>query len=188
MDIKKFLLEYGFDISQIEEISSKLIPITLKKGDNFLKLGEKTQALGILINGLLYSTYIDKNGNEWISRFFYLPNNFIVSNHECFFFSKLSTETIKAYEQSHIMAISKTDLDSLGRKHSQIESMIRVLAEESYIQALKRIHELQSLSAKQRLQKFITDHNELFVKIPRQHIASYLGVHRNILTRILREL
>jgi len=47
MNIAKLLAENGMSINQIEEISAKLIPISLKKGDTFIKYGEKTHKLGI---------------------------------------------------------------------------------------------------------------------------------------------
>lgn len=188
MDITKLLEDYGLTFSQIEEISSKMTPISLKKGDSFIRLGEKSQRLGILLNGLLYSAYIGEDGQEWISRFFYLPNNFIVSNHESFFFNKESSETIVANEDSQLLSITKSDFEILLANHSRFERIVRILAEESYIQALSRIHVLQSLTAEQRVSKFYNEHRDLVLKIKKQHIASYLGIHRNILTRILNKL
>ena len=188
MDITELLKKYGLTFNQIEEISSKLIPISLKKGEIFIKYGDKTQKLGILINGLLYSTYRSEDGREWVSRFFYLPKNFIVSNHECFFFNKNSSESIMAYEDSQLLSINKRDFENLMDNYTQFERIVRILAEESYIQALNRIHILQSLTAEQRVKKFISEHKDLVLKVQRNLIASYLGIHRNILTRIFNKL
>ncbi len=58
MDVTKLLAENDLSINQIEEICAKLIPISLKKGDTFIKIGEKIHRLGILLNGMLYSTYV----------------------------------------------------------------------------------------------------------------------------------
>jgi hypothetical protein len=65
---------------------------------------------------------------------------------------------------------------------------VRILAEESYIQALERIHSFQSLNAEQRIRKFFDEYPDLGKKLQRQHIASYLGIHRNILTRFLYKI
>ncbi len=188
MDISKLLEEYGLDFSQIKEISSNMTPISLKKGENFIQFGERSQRLGILIDGFLYSAYYGEDGQEWISRFFYLPDNFIISNHESFFFNKESSETIVALENSQILFILKGDFENLLNNHSKFEHIVRNLAEISYIQALKRIHDLQSLSAEQRVRKFYNEHKDLLLKIQKKHIASYLGIHRNILTRFLNKL
>jgi CRP-like cAMP-binding protein len=188
MDIKKLLNESGFTLDQINEISSRLKPLTLKKGDLFLRINEKTQKIGILLNGLLYASYMSEEGDEWISRFYYHPDNIILSNHESFYQNKTSTENIIAYEDCNILVISRTDLYSLLKKFSILESVVRSIAEESYINAIRRIHYLQSLTAKQRIEKFLKEHPDLFNRIKRQHIASYLGIHRNVFTRILNEI
>lgn len=62
------------------------------------------------------------------------------------------------------------------------------MAELSYVQTLKRVYSFQSQTAVQRVKKFISEHSELLPKVQRQHIASYLGIHRNIFTRVLNKL
>jgi hypothetical protein len=66
--------------------------------------------------------------------------------------------------------------------------MVRVLAEASYVQALKRVYAFQSLTATQRVRKFISENGDLVSRVQRQHIASYLGIHRNIFTRVLHKI
>ena len=71
---------------------------------------------------------------------------------------------------------------------SELQGLVRRMAEESYINALKRVHMLQSLTASQRVKRFVKEHGDLVSRVQRQHIASYLGVHRNIFTRILNKI
>ena len=101
---------------------------------------------------------------------------------------KQSTESIRAYEDSSIIYITKTEYDSLTLEYPQLEHMVRVIAEESYVQALKRVYAFQSLTALQRVRKFVAENNDLVSRVQRQHIASYLGIHRNIFTRVLHKL
>jgi CRP/FNR family transcriptional regulator, anaerobic regulatory protein len=188
MEIEKLLNESGFTVDQIKEISTKLKPQALKKGEYFLKLGEKTKKLGILINGLLYASYTSEDGNEWISRFYYHPDNIILSNHESFYLDKTSTENIVAYEECEILEISKIDLNLLLKKYPDLERLVRSIAEESYINAIRRIHDLQSLTADQRIKKFMKLYPDLFKFYKRKDIASYLGIHRNVFTRVLNKI
>jgi CRP-like cAMP-binding protein len=188
MDKSKVISRYNLTLEQIRKIQFKNKPVILKKGESFIDYDEKAKKIGILINGLLYATYISPNGNEWISRFFYPPNNFIVSNHHGFYFGENSTECIKAYEDSELIYIEKDEFKDLLDINRQFERTVRILAEESYIQAISRIHALQSLSAKQRIEQFLAENNGLAAKLQRQHIASYLGIHRNIFTKILSNI
>jgi len=160
----------------------------LKKGESFVKYGEQNRKLGLLLTGLMYATYISENGQEWISRFYYTPDNSIVSSHETFISGKKSPEWIRAYEDSELVYIERSEYEELLDKSPAFERMARVMAEESYVQALKRVHSLQSLSASQRVKNFMKEHHEIVSRVQRQHVASYLGIHRNIFTRILNRI
>ncbi|PIF06098.1 MAG: hypothetical protein CSA36_03420 [Draconibacterium sp.] len=188
MDKKKVISRYKMTLEVISQMQLKSEPMVLKKGEAFIDYGEKTKRIGILLDGLLYATYISDEGAEWVSRFFYPPNNFIVSNHEGFYFGTNSLECIRAYEDSQIQCIEKEEFKELLDKHHRFERTVRILAEESYIQAMSRIHSFQSLNAEQRIRKFFAESPELGKKLQRQHIASYLGIHRNILTRFLYKI
>ncbi len=188
MDQNKIISRYKLTLELLDQFELKNKPVDLKKGDSFIGYGEKTKKIGILIEGLIYSSYLADSGTEWISRFFFPPNNFIVSNHRGFYSGKDSTESIRAYEDSKLIYIEKEEFKYLLDHHPKFERTVRILAEESYIQAMDRVHSFQSLNAEQRIRKFFDEYPELGKKLQRQHIASYLGIHRNILTRFLYKI
>ena len=188
MGATNLVTKYNSTLVQLQDFFSKKSPCTLKKGETFIDYGDPSGKLGIVLDGLLYSSYISDNGKEWISNFFYPPNHAIITSHESFIRGKHSGEAIRAYEDSQLIFIYKNEFDRLVEKNPNLEHMVRVMAEESYVQTLKRVYSFQSLSAFQRVKRFISEHNDLVPKVQRQHIASYLGIHRNIFTRILNKL
>lgn len=179
---------YTDTLLQLKEFFVKIPPVNLKKGEIFLNYGDQAQKLGIVIEGLLYSTYVSENGQEWISNFFYPPNHAIITSHESFLLGEKSNEAIRAYEDSSLIYITKSEYDSLTGKHPELEHLVRVMAEESYVHTLKRVYSFQSLTAYQRVKKFVAENSDLVSRVQRQHIASYLGIHRNIFTRVLHNL
>lgn len=188
MDQKKIISRFEHTLKLIDSFELKSDPVVLKKGELFIDYGDKNTKIGILLDGLLYASYLADSGTEWVSRFFFPPNNFIVSNHRGFVLGKDSSEAIRAYEDSRLIYIEKEEFKALLDTNHKFERTVRILAEESYIQAMDRIHSFQSLNAEQRIRKFLEEYPELTQKLQRQHIASYLGIHRNILTRILYKL
>lgn len=156
-----------------------------KKGDVFLNYGEMNHRMGLLVDGMMYASYKAESGAEWISRFFYLPSNGIVSSHESFMTRKKSSEIIRAYEDSQMIIIERYEYEKIMTTNRRLERLARVMAEENYVHALQRIHSLQSLTAQQRVARFVKEHGEIVNRVQRQHVASYLGIHRNIFTKVL---
>lgn len=188
MDRKKIISRFEHTLELIKSLERDNEIVTLRKGELFVDYGEKNNKIGFLLDGLLYATYLSDNGVEWVSRFFFPPNNFIVSNHRGFVLGRNSSEAIRAYEDSKLIYIGKEEFKHLLDTNHKFERTVRILAEESYIQAIDRIHSFQSLNAEQRIRKFFDEYPDLAKRLQRQHIASYLGIHRNILTRVLYKL
>lgn len=187
-EYKNLLTGYHQTISQLKDFFATKSSVSLKKGEIFLDYGDQSQKLGIVLEGLLYSSYVSENGQEWISNFFYPPDHAIITSHESFLLGKKSNESIRAYEDSKLIFITKSEFETLTKGHAELEHMVRVLAEESYVQALRRVYDFQSLTASQRVKKFVSQNSDLVSRVQRQHIASYLGIHRNIFTRILHKI
>ncbi len=188
MNTEKLIQKSNKTLGKLKEFFVDQEAVLLKKGETFLGYGEPNRKLGILLEGLMYASYISENGQEWISRFFYIPNNSIISSHDTFLSGDNSTESIRAYEDSKIIYIYKEEFDELLKNSPKLQKLVREMAEESYVMAMKRVHMLQSLTASQRVKRFVNDHGDLVSRIQRQHVASYLGIHRNIFTRILNKI
>jgi CRP-like cAMP-binding protein len=179
---------YKQTFDQLREFFASRQPVQLKKGEIFLDYGEPNRKLGLLLDGLMYASYTSESGQEWISRFFYCPDNGIISSHETFMTGKESNEIIRSYEDSELICIDRGEYEELLEQNPELHRLARIMAEESYVQALRRVHTLQSLSASQRVKMFVTEHSEIVSRVQRQHVASYLGIHRNIFTRILNKI
>lgn len=180
--------EYKISEKELKVISNYLKEIYLKKQDKFSVKGEVCSKLGILTNGLLYASYKSENKDSNISRFYYLPDNIFVTSYSSFKNKTSSFEKIVAIEDSNLVYILKSDLEKLRKIVPKINLLICHFAETSYITALDRIHDLQVLDAPQRVDKFLASKKNLYNRIGKQLIASYLRVNRNDLTKFVKQL
>ena len=64
MDKNKIISRYKLTLDVIHELKLKNKPVFLHKGESFIGYGEKTKRIGILLNGLLYATYLSDGGTE----------------------------------------------------------------------------------------------------------------------------
>lgn len=182
--IKELLGKNGIATDNIEKIIAVLKPLKLKKGQVFSQTGKRTDKLGILIEGLLIAKYEKTNSeNEIISRFYYSPRNIIVASFESFYSGDKPNETIEALEDSYLTTISREDLYNLYNQIPEMNKIGRQLAEQSYILALQRIHQLQGMNVEERLEDFYQCHPELANRIKVQHLCSYIGTNRNALSK-----
>lgn len=183
------VLKYNLSHINLKKISSYLKPLTLKKGEVFIQEGKRNERIGILQNGLMISTYLSDKGKEEVSRIYSKINgNVVVSNHESFYYNLSSTENIKAIEETQLMMLTKNDLELILEKFPELNNVVKDISEQSYINAIERIKEFQSFSAKERVKIHYTKHKELFSKISKQHLASFLGINRNDFTKFLNQI
>ena len=167
-----------------EKIIAVLKPLKLKKGDLYSQTGKRANKLGILIEGLLIAKYEKNNSaNEIISRFYYSPRNIIVASFESFYYGSKSNETIEAIEDSYLATISFENLNNLYNQIPEMNKIGRQMAEQSYVLALQRIHQLQGMNVEERLEDFYRCHPELANRIKVQHLCSYIGTNRNALAK-----
>ena len=182
--IKELLGRNGLAAENIEKIITVLKPLKIKKGNVFSEVGKRTDKLGILIDGLLVAKYEkDNSTDEIISRFYYSPKNIIVASFESFYSDTKANETIEALEDSYLVVINKEDLYNLYKDVLEMNRIGRQLAEQSYILALQRIHQLQAMNVEERLEDFYRCHPELVNRVKVQHLCSYIGTNRNALSK-----
>ena len=186
--IQKVLDNFQIDKKDLLSIFKHFKYVEVKKGDNFCQAGRTCNRLGILLEGLLMAKFDTEKGKLNISRFFYSPNNMIVTSFESFKTKKPTDESIVALENCKLLYVTTEDLEELYSSVPAVNKIARHFAEQSYINALQRIHDLQVLNNKERIEKFYSNNTELFTKINKIHIASYLRVNRNDLTNTITKL
>jgi len=187
-EIERILSGFKIDKRELLEIFTRLKYLELKKGELFCKVGKPCDKLGILIQGLLMAKFETDKGKLNVSRFFYSPDNMIVTSFESFKTRKTNNESIIALEDSKLFYLTLEDLEQLYESAPSTNKIARHFAEESYITLLQRIHDLQILKNNERIEKFYLKQKQLFNRVSKIHIASYLRVNRDDLTRTINKL
>ena len=101
---------------------------------------------------------------------------------------KKSRYNIELLEASEISSISYEDLHTLLAQKPQYEKFIRLFLETIYINLADRIEDLLFHSAKERYQKLFDTSPDLFQRVNLGHIASFIGVTQETLSRIRHQI
>ncbi len=163
--------------------SKKLVPVSVKKGDYFLRTGEVSKSVGILQTGVFRTFYLSHD-KEYSYYFNVETRNPFVAGFTSFLKQEPSSENIQALEDCTLLTLSHSDLEDLYATYPEMERLGRLLAEQNYLLAMERIYDLQQQKADFKYNKFIELYPGLLNRIPQHYIASYLGITPESLSRL----
>ena len=157
----------------------------LKKGEFFLADGQVCKHAGFIERGLV-RYYINDDGEEKTYDFGQEYN--FVCNYESFLPQAPSTKIIQALEDSELWQISHADLQVFYQSVSGAERFARLVIEQVFVQLLQSLTSLYTDTPETRYQKLIKEHPDLLQRVSQYHIASYVGVKPQSLSRIRKRI
>lgn len=128
-----------------------------------------------------YST--DDNGREHIIQF--AKEDWWISDYQAYFNQSKSTINIACLEETEVFCLSLEDREKICSELHKVEYFFRKKSNNGYIALQRRILSLLNSSAKERYEQFLSQYPDLLQRIPKTLIASYLGVSRETLSRLM---
>jgi len=158
----------------------------LKRKEFFLRAGQTCQHYGFVVKGCFRAYGIDNNGKEH-NVLFAAENDWVVDI-ASFYADKASKLFIEAMEPSHILLIAKDDLLYFYRQYPKFVRYFKVIFENKFVEMQNRVLQNISSTAEERYLAFMEQYPHLSNRIPGVHVASYLGVTPEFLSKVRREL
>ncbi len=165
---------------------SKLIRKYLKKDEFLLKEGETEQYLSFIVKGTIRVFTYNKN-DEDISVGFASENSFC-SSYASFISGKPSRVNVQALEDCELLRMPHAELQKLYACSHTGERLGRINAEQYLCYREEREIMLLTMDAADRYRYLIEKHPDLIRLIKLGHIATYLGITPQSLSRIRRGL
>ncbi len=164
------------------EVKEKFVKKEFSKGDKIVEQGKVCKYLYFIEKGLSRSYYINEKGKD-ITVWFFAEND-IMTGVESFFQQKPSMYEMEFLEDSIVYQISYDDLNELFDKYHIIERFGRLLAIQLLTEVADKLNAMQFQSAKERYLFMIKKFPNISYRAPLGHIASYLGITQETLSRI----
>jgi CRP-like cAMP-binding protein len=174
------------DESLLENIFSKCHVQFYPKGAFLLHAGDIGKHSFFVEQGLLRQFVTDTKGKEHIIQF--APENWFMSVRENIHHQRPSNYTIQAMEDTHVFFIRNELLLELALNEKAFQAFNNKLLQNHIMHLQKRITQLLSASAEERYLDFIKIYPDLNLRVTQQHIASYLGITPESLSRVRKEL
>ena len=136
--------------------------------------------------GILRSYTIDEKGNEHILQF--ALEGWWLADIDSFFHNNPSIFNMDALEDSELLLITKASYEELLEKVPKLERYFRILLQNNLIATQRRLLGSLSQTAEEKYTKFLSTYTGCMERVPQHMIASYLGITRETLSRIRKQM
>jgi CRP-like cAMP-binding protein len=158
----------------------------LRKRQYFLQEGDVCRNFGFILKGAMRQYTVDDKGGEHIVQL--SIENWWVGDRESYTMFTPTIYSIDAWEDTELLLISRHDVLELFERCSAIAEMVRIMDDRNSVANQKRIIASISSTAEKRYRDFITCYPEFLKRFPQHAIASYLGISKDTLSRIKRQM
>ena len=155
---------------------------TVPKGSVLIRQGRPVDMVFFVTDGCLRSFFIDRHGKEHTLHFA-IRNNWI-SDYIAIHSNESATLTVECLTESSIIEFDTEKIYGMLTMFPELEPFQRANLERLFISLQKRIINQLHLSAAERYDLFLEEYHDVEQHIPNYHIASYLGITQESLSRI----
>ena len=166
---------------ELDVMEDLLVPMKFRKGEQILKEGEICRNIYYVHQGLIRQ-YYHKNGKELTEHLGVEGTIFMCI--ESLFKEEPTQLMVEALEHSIIYALPKVKLEMVALHNVNIQILYRKFLEESLI--LSQVHAdlVRFESAQDRYKKMCKLNPEVIKRTPLIHVASYLQMSPETLSRV----
>lgn len=154
---------------------------SVPKNTLILDQGDTCKYMYYIMKGAVRGFYREE-GND-ICGWFVFENEFFTSYYS-FINQQPTFELIEALEDCELQMIDYNNLQILYEEFPEILKIYRKLIEMYYCQMELRLYSLQCKTAIDRYNKMLEDEPFLLNRVSLSHLASYLGMSRETLSRV----
>ena len=190
--MKEILLKYMSDFTSLSEdeqreISESLQTDEYKKGKYLLRQGELSAIkCYFVLMGCVRQFFIDESGKEVTSNFFTEEQAIPIINEQTQ--GDLSKYSLVCVEDCILVVSYDHSEKTMFNKYPQLETMIRKMMEINLGELQEQFGEFINFSPKERYESILRKRPQLVDRVPQHHLASYLGITPESLSRIKKRI
>jgi len=169
------------DEQLIERIREVALISTYPPKTYLLRDGQVCDRACMVVKGLVRAYYVNED-RDITSRF--MDEGFIITSWISYYHQQPGDEFIETMEDTTLACIRYHDIQQLYRDYPLFNIVGRKQTEYSLYTSEMRTRMLRKQTARERYVFFLQNHPDLLNRVPLKHIASYLGMNEETLSRI----
>lgn len=176
----------GISAEDFEIIKSYFTHKRLRKRQYFLQEGDVCRHFGFILKGAMRQYTVDDKGTEHIVQL--SVENWWSGDRESYIMFTPTIYNIDAWEDTDMLLISRPDVLELIQRCPAFSEALKVMDDRNNIANQRRITSSISSSAEKKYTDFVASYPGLLERFPQHMIASYLGITKDTLSRVKRQL
>lgn len=177
--------KYGLNASESEQLLAQMERLTYRKGEHIVREGERNSSLYLVAQGIWRGHYL-RDGVD-ISLWFASEGDTLFSSWS-YVADRPSLTSIEAISDSTVFRISKQKMETFFASSIAFANIGRIIFERQFLDMENWMINGGAAQAKQRYLALLEQNPELLQHVPLKHIASYLMITPQSLSRIRAEL
>mgnify|MGYP001173907533 FL=1 len=177
--------KYGLSASESEQLLAQMERLTYRKGEHIVREGERNSSLYLVAQGIWRVHYL-RDGVD-ISLWFASEGDTLFSSWS-YVADRPSLTSIEAMSDSMVFRISKQKMETFFTSSIAFANIGRIIFERQFLDMENWMINGGAAQAKQRYLALLEQNPELLQHVPLKHIASYLMITPQSLSRIRAEL
>ncbi len=181
------LISQNIELTENEcEIMDQLIPIKgFKKGTVLLREGQISKESFFVIEGLVRKYYVI-NGDDKTTEFYTEYES--VASLQSYMNKTPATHYFECVEDCKLAVLSFDNEQELFKKVPKYETLCRMSMETDFGAQQEILAKFMISSPEERYKNLLATRPELLQRVPQYHLASYLGVKPESLSRIRKRI
>ncbi len=176
----------GNDIENLEIVLDSFKHISVKRNEVLLTQGTVCNNVYFVASGCLQVYAYDNEGNE-------TTRDIITEDNWCsellsFGSGNPATENIRAVEPSELYAIDRKNFQLMMQTVPQFDKVYKQILEASYANSVYRINTFVALTSLERIKWLMEYRPTLMSRLSGKLIASYLGINKDVFSRLRSKL
>jgi CRP-like cAMP-binding protein len=173
---------YTFSKADLNNFNSLLEPLSIKKKTHLLQAGEVCNFEAFINKGCIMTYLLNEEGKETV--LYFSVENWWVSDMCSFNEQTKSNFYIQALEDSELLILTPQTKEELLYKVPKFERVFRLMIQKNLGVLQNRFHSIVAQTAEKRYDEFLQRYPSIPQRVSQHHIASYLGVSPEFLSKI----
>ena len=171
---------------EFEKIFQHFEELNFSKNDLIIKPNKKVDYKFYVLKGCLRSYFIDLEDIEHTVQF--AVEDWWIGDYPAYFSGNKSTLNVECLEDCTLLRIKKADWEKLYKEIPKLESYARIQLERGLASTHQKHINSYTMSTKAKYEHFIASYPQFAQRVKNYHIASYLGITPESLSRIRKSI